>query len=74
MIVRLDIVDNDWTESEQILFTFYLVNPDKDKLNALKEMIENRFDADYEFTWDVMFDYIETNFETIDIDSFIINW
>jgi hypothetical protein len=40
-IVKLAIQD------EEIRDTYYLVNPDKDKLAELKNMIEHRFDYQY---------------------------
>ncbi len=76
-IVRLDIVDSGpETESERILSTFYLLNPDMNKLNDYKQRLEKREDAlmdEIEGIWDIE-SYIIDNFETIDVDSFELTW
>jgi hypothetical protein len=78
-IVKLEIKD------EEICDTYYLVNPDKDKLAELKHMIEHRFDymfdeniTDEEFDkaeelvsdiWKAIDLFISANFVTLDIDE-----
>lgn len=75
-IVRLDIVDYDADYSERLQGTFYLVNPDEEKLMQLKYMIETRFDnaPDNEIDWSTIYDYINENFEKIDVEKFEIKW
>ena len=76
-IVRLDIVDSDpERETERILSTFYLLNPDMDKLNDYKrrlEMLTDTSTCEIEGIWDIE-DYIKDNFETAEVDSFEIKW
>ena len=69
-IVRLDIVDNDLDyrdTQDRILDTFYLINPDKEKLNRLQQMIKDRHESDW---WNgdyFITDYIKENFEQLQI-------
>ena len=43
-IVRLEITDNDGEFNRETIACYYLVNPDMDKLKAIRTMIESRFD------------------------------
>lgn len=69
-IVRLDIVDNDLEIRDsmyKILDTFYLINPDKEKLNHLQQLIKDRHESDW---WDGDYfinDYIKENFKQLQI-------
>ena len=85
-IVKVDIIDNDLSYNENpILDTYYLIDPDREKLQQLKEMIENRFEYQYDETlsdeeiivkelivdniWDCIYDFITTNFKILDINE-----
>lgn len=84
-IVKLDIVDTDVEFETPILATYYLVNPDMNKLDELKEMIEHRLDymckddlSDEEIEqsekfcddiWGNIYNFIHENFTTLDIDN-----
>lgn len=80
-IVVLKIVDN---EDGSIMDTFYLVNPDADKLVKLKDLIENRFDDEmngdenpFLDNYSAIYDYIAENFQSISYNSaedFTIEW
>ena len=78
-IVKFNIFDTQpEKESERILSSYYLVDPDMDKLEELKKKLRDRMvniDADDEFEgiWDVE-DFILNNFETVDIDVFEVPW
>ena len=79
-IVRLEIVDNDINEIQD---TYYLVSPNKKKLEELKHMIEHRFDYQYDENlsdedfdkaeelvnniWEAIDLFISANFITLDI-------
>ena len=81
-IVELVIKDNDIGEIQD---TYYLLNPDKDKLAKLKQMIEGRFDymykenlTDEEYLkgqeledniWEAIDLFIIANFVTLTIDE-----
>jgi hypothetical protein len=78
-IVELEIKD------EEMCDTYYLVNPNKDKLTELKHMVEHRFDymykediLDEEFDkaeelvnniWEAIDLFISANFVVLDIDE-----
>lgn len=86
-IVVVKIIDHDWDDSTScpggILDTYYLVNPDAEKLNQLKAMIETRFDygsdetlSDEEYEqaenfcdhiWENIEEFIKENFVSLDI-------
>jgi hypothetical protein len=88
-IVKLEIKDNDLVGMTDypngVLDTYYLVNPNKDKLAELKHIIEHRFDYQYndnisdeEFEkareiddniWEAIDMFISANFVTLDIDE-----
>ena len=86
-IVKVDIVDND---DIGVLSTYYLVNPNKDKLEEFKRKIEGRFDvfsdvnaSDEEITkaenfcdniWGEIADFIAANFTTIEVENFEIEY
>lgn len=79
-IVKLQILDYD--ANCEILFEYYLVNPDENKLSELKQMIEDRYNHDgltdeeiearekfCDFIWDEIEEFIDNNFGTLDIDE-----
>ena len=79
-IVALNIIDNDDYDMPT-LETFYLVNPDENRLNELKEMIEHRFEDDragkdnrFLGNFGAIYDYISENFKTLDVKEFDISW
>lgn len=78
-IVKFNICDTDPEKpSEKILSSWYLVDPDMDKLEELKAKLQRRIedvDADDEFEgiWSVD-DFIFKNFETIEIEDFEVPW
>lgn len=78
-IVKFNICDTDPEKpSEKILSSWYLIDPDMDKLEELKKKLRDRIvniDADKEFEgiWDVE-DFILNNFETVNIDVFEVPW
>lgn len=85
-ITKLKIIDRDvdWGENP-VLDCFLLVSPDKKKLNELKEMVEGRFDYQFDDNiseedfktaemfagnvWDNVYEFIEDNFTVIDVDT-----
>ena len=75
-IIRVDIIDNDESYEDRLQGTYYLKNPDESKLQELKRMIENRFDENNEFSdsYLAVENFIKENFETVDIETKIINW
>jgi len=74
-IVKFNIYDTQpEKESERILSSFYLVDPDMEKLEELKKKLQRRsenIDADEEFEgiWDIE-DYVLNHFKAIEIDVF----
>lgn len=76
-IVRVDIVDNEEYDGDQVLDTIYLVNPDMDKLLKLKARVERRFDTDDEPTFgciDEIQALITKQFKEIEVDKVEISW
>lgn len=80
-IIRLDIVDEDAPPEERAQCTYYLVNPDEDKLQEFKSMVENRFDdeengIDNPFIGDfcAVKDYVTNNFKTVDFETREVKW
>ena len=78
-IIKLQFHDADINERDGILKTYYLVNPERSKLIELKNMVEKRCEhARYEEDcsyWDVIDEFVQKNFETIEIsDAFIIEY
>lgn len=85
-LVRLNIVDVDAECNENVeLATFLLVNPDKDKLDELKHMIEFRYTYDTDdltdeeiaakeefrdFIWDTVEKFINDNFVVLETDEY----
>ena len=80
-IIRLDIVDEDAPPDERAQCTYYLLNPDEDKLQEFKCMVENRFD-DEEYgkenpfigDFGAVMDYVTNNFKTVDIETREVKW
>lgn len=79
-IIRVDIIDTDWdNENPRIMETFYLVNPDMEKLDRLQNLMKNRFDYEEDSEENIeyfeeIYDYIEENFTSIDIELKEIEW
>jgi len=78
-IVRVDIVDSDVSLEDRLQDTFYLVEPNEDRLKELKDMVEQRFNraennepAIEQYT--EVIDFIYANFATIDIETIEIGW
>lgn len=90
MIVKVVIKDHDLSPGNSdfpdgILETYYLKDPDREKLDTLKKMVENRFDLDarenmteaearaaedFEHDpWSGIEIFIAKNFETVKIDE-----
>ncbi|MBQ2388740.1 MAG: hypothetical protein II305_01675 [Clostridia bacterium] len=81
-IVRVDVVDNDVSfTNERILETFYLINPDEQKLSFLKNKIETRFDESFdnkeeqlEDWWAFIYDFVRNNFKVLEVETKEIEW
>ena len=75
-IIRVDIIDNEESYEDRLQGTYYLKNPDESKLKELKRMIENRFEESNEFSdsYLAVVNFIEENFETVEIETKVINW
>ena len=90
-IVRVDIVDRDLGYGENpILDSYYLIDPDKEKLEELQHKLKARLDYDYDETlseeeseylreiyndpWGFIELFIETNFKTLNIDTVEIDY
>lgn len=76
-IIRVDIMDNEpENPKNRVLETYYLLNPNRDKLEALRKAIEERLDdenSEYKGLWDIR-EYINKNFLTLDIERMEIKW
>ena len=76
-IIRVDIIDNEpENPKNRVLETYYLLNPYRDKLEALRKAIEQRLDdenSEYKGLWDIR-EYIDKNFLTLDIERMEIEW
>ena len=76
-IIRVDIIDNEPENPKtRVLETYYLLNPNRDKLEALRKAIEERLDdenSEYKGLWDIR-EYINKNFLTLDIERIEIKW
>ena len=81
-IVRVDVVDNNVSfTNERILETFYLIDPDEQKLSFLKNKIETRFDESFdnkeeqiEDWWAFIYDFVRNNFKVLDVKTKEIEW
>lgn len=78
-IVRVDIVDDDYSHDEdRIIDTFYLVNPDAELLEELQKKIDARYDGedgeDYIEDYTEIIDFINEHFETVHIETKEIEW
>ena len=76
-IIRVDIIDNEpENPKNRVLETYYLLDPNRDKLEALRKAIEQRLDdenSEYKGLWDIR-EYINKNFLTLDIERMEIKW
>lgn len=76
-IIRVDIIDNEpENPKNRVLETYYLLNPNRNKLEALRKAIEQRLDdenSEYKGLWDIR-EYINKNFLTLDIERMEIEW
>lgn len=76
-IIRVDIIDNEPEKPKnRVLETYYLLDPNRDKLEALRKAIEERLDdenSEYKGLWDIR-EYINKNFLTLDIERMEIKW
>ena len=82
-IIQFDIVDNDYNPQyceSKVLRTYYLINPNSDKLSELCHMIEDRHNYDgltdeeieareefCGFIWDKIDEFINENFVVFDL-------
>ena len=89
-IVRVDFKDCSIFDGTPILETYYLIDPDEDKLKELKRKVETRFDYEYDDTlseeeyeymreiaddpWGFIDLFVELNFKTLNIDTFEIDY
>lgn len=77
-IVRLDIIDEELNDyDEHFVETFYLINPDEEKLEFLKSKIEHRYDGegDAEFEqFSAVYDYVIKNFALLNVEGYEIKW
>ena len=76
-IIRVDIIDNEpENPKNRVLETYYLLNPSRDKLEALRKAIEERLhdeNSEYKGLLDIR-EYINKNFLTLDIERMEIKW
>lgn len=76
-IIRVDIIDNEpENPKNRVLETYYLLDPNRDKLEALRKAIEQRLDdenSEYKGLWNIR-EYINKNFLTLDIERMEIEW
>ena len=76
-IIRVDIIDNEpENPKNRVLETYYLLDPNRDKLEALRKAIEQRLDdenSEYKGLWDIR-EYINKNFLTLDFERMEIEW
>lgn len=76
--VRVDIVDSDYSYDERLLDSYILVNPNKEKLEELQELLNNRFDDEnsvFNNEFGSIYDFINENFEILDIAELVeIEW
>ena len=76
--VRVDIVDSDYSYDERLLDSYILVSPNKEKLEELQELLNNRFDDEnsvFNNEFGSIYDFINENFEILDIVELVeIEW
>ena len=78
----ISLCDNDNSFiNERILETFYLVNPDEQKLSFLKNKIETRFDESFDNKeeqikdwWAFIYDFVRNNFKVLEVKTKEIEW
>ena len=68
--VELKIVDNDYAwDEDRVRDTYILINPDAEKLEKLREVVDGRFDDEDWIGYESLQSYIENNFEIISISN-----
>ena len=76
-IVKLEIIDNQPEEMyDRVLLSYYLLNPQKKKLQVLKNAVEKLCVLNctsIEGLWQVE-DYIKQNFKIINVERTEIKW
>lgn len=76
-IIRLDIVDAHPGKSKnKILKSYYLINPDENKLYALRNGVEKRSETPngcFEGLWEIE-SFVNRHFETLNIERTEIKW
>ena len=76
--VRVDIVDSDYSYDERLLDSYILVSPNKEKLEELQELLNNRFDDEnsvFNNEFGSIYDFINENFEILYIVELVeIEW
>lgn len=76
-IIRLEITDNQPEEmDDRVLLSYYLLNPQKKKLQVLKDSVEKLSILNctsIEGLWQIE-DYIKENFQIIHIERTEIKW
>ena len=76
-IVKLEIIDNQPEEmDDRVLLSYYLLNPQKKKLQVLKNAVEKLCVLNctsIEGLWQVE-DYIKQNFKIINVERTEIKW
>ena len=65
--VKVDIVKTDEIgyDSDRIIDTFILVNPDCNKLGTIQDMLDHRFEKEKPFEYHDFLEYLEENFEIL---------
>ena len=74
--VEVKIVDNDYDyREERVMDTYILVNPNMEKLEELRDMINGRFENEDWDGYENIYTYISENFEVLDIvETVEIEW
>lgn len=69
--MRVDIVDNDCVYDSRVMDTYILINPNKEKLEELQNLLNERFENDdMDIDYGIIHDFISDNFEILDIDDY----
>lgn len=78
-VVRVDFVDTDpQPDIGRVLVSYYLINPDMEKLDKIKKRVEARFDTENDEPLigciDEIEDELRKNFQMLSLDTIEINW